>query len=98
MRCHRRRCRSGLALRRDHGTPYTADDFLNQVTFWGSAPSFACVAERVNRTLQEQVIHGRVFKTVEEVRAAVTALKDRYNHHGRLEKLGFMSPREARQA
>ena len=96
----------GLALRMDHGTQYTADDFLNQVKFWGIAPSFAFVAEpqtngvaeRFNRTLKEQAIHGRVFRNVEEVRAAVTEFKDRYNHHWRLEKLGFMSPHEARQA
>jgi len=96
----------GLALRMDNGTQYTADDFLNQVKFWGIAPSFAFVAEpqtngvaeRFNRTLKEQAIHGRVFKNVEELRAAVTAFKERYNHHWRLEKLGFMSPLEARQA
>ena len=96
----------GLALRMDHGTQYTADDFLNQVKFWGIAPSFAFVAEpqtngvaeRFNRTLKEQTLHGRVFRNVEEVRAAVTAFKDRYNRHWRLEKLGFMSPHEARQA
>jgi putative transposase len=96
----------GLTLRMDHGTQYTADDFLNQIKFWGIAPSFAFVAEpqtngvaeRFNRTLKEQVIHGRVFKNVDEVRAAVTAFKDLYNRHWRLEKLGFMSPLEARQA
>jgi putative transposase len=96
----------GLTLRMDHGTQYTADDFLNQVRFWGIAPSFAFVAEpetngvaeRFNRTLKEQAIYGRVFKNVEEVRAAVTAFKDLYNQHWRLEKLGFMSPLEARQA
>lgn len=96
----------GLALRMDNGTQYTADDFLNQVKFWGIAPSFAFVAEpqtngvaeRFNRTLKEQVIHGRTFRNVEEVRAAVTAFRERYNHHWRLEKLGFMSPHEARQA
>ena len=96
----------GLVLRMDHGTQYTADDFLNQVKFWGIAPSFAFVAEpqtngvaeRFNRTLKEQAIHGRLFKNVEDVRAAVTAFKDRYNRHWRLEKLDFMSPYEARQA
>ena len=96
----------GLALRMDHGTQYTADDFLNQVKFWGIAPSFAFiaepqtngVAERFNRTLKEQAIYGRVFKNVEEVRVAVTEFRDRYNRHWRLEKLGFMSPLEARQA
>ena len=96
----------GLTLRIDHGTQYTADDFLNQVRFWGVAPSFAFVAEpqtngvaeRFNRTLKEQVIHGRVFRNVEEVRAEVTAFKVLYNQLWRLEKLGFMSPLEARQA
>ena len=96
----------GLALRMDNGTQYTADDFLNQVKFWGIAPSFAfvaepqtnSVAERFNRTLKEQAIHGRIFTNVEEVRAAVTAFKDRYNRHWRLEKLGFMSHLEARPA
>ena len=70
------------------------------------APSFAFVAEpqtngvaeRFNRTLKEQVVHGRFFKNVEEVRAAVNAFKDLYNRHWRLEKLGFTSPLEARRA
>ena len=96
----------GLALRMDHGRQYTADDFLNQIKFWGVAPSFAFVAEpqtngvaeRFNRTLKEQAIYGRIFKDVESVRAAVSEFKDRYNRHWRLEKLGFMSPLEARQA
>lgn len=96
----------GLALRMDHGTQYTADDFLNQVKFWGIAPSFAFVAEpqtngvaeRFNRTLKEQVFHGRVFMNLAEVRAAVAEFKDRYNCHWRLEKTGFMSPLEVRQA
>ncbi len=95
-----------LRMRMDNGTQYTADDFLNQVKFWGITPSFAFVAEpqtngvaeRFNRTLKEQAIHGRLFKNVEEVRAAVTSFRDRYNRHWRLEKLGFMSPLEARQA
>lgn len=96
----------GLTLRMDHGTQYTSDDFLNQIRFWGVAPSFAFVAEpqtngvaeRFNRTLKEQVIHGRVLRNLEEVRGVVTEFKERYNRHWRLEKLGFLSPLEARQA
>ena len=72
----------------------------------GTPPSFAFVAEpqthgvaeRFNRTLKEQAIHGRIFRNVEEVRKAVTEFRDRDNRHWRLEKLGFMSPLEARQA
>lgn len=96
----------GLSLRFDHGTQYMADHFLNQVRFWGIAPSPAFVAEpqtngvaeRFNRTLKEQAIHGRVFRTLEDVRQAVGEFVERYNAHWRLEKLGFLSPHEARQA
>jgi transposase InsO family protein len=55
------------------------------------------VAERFNRTLKEQVIHGRTYRNVEEFRAAVTDFVHTYNHHWRLEKLGFLTPVEARQ-
>ena len=97
---------NGLKLRMDHGTQHTADDFLKQVEFWGIDKSFAFVAEpqtngvaeRFNRTLKEQAIHGRIFRNLEEVRQAVTEFRDRYNRHWRLEKPGFMSPLEARQS
>jgi len=64
----------------DHGTQYTADDFLKQIAFWGIGRSFAFVAEpqtndvieRFNRTLKEQAIHGRLFRNLEEVKRAVT--------------------------
>jgi transposase InsO family protein len=90
----------GLALRMDHGTQYMADHFLNQVKFWGIAPSFAFVAqpqtngvaERFNRTLKEQAIYGRVFRNIEEVRRAVAEFVERYNTHWRLEKLDFKTP------
>ncbi len=38
------------------------------------------------------------FKNLEEVRAVVAEFKDRYNRHWRLERMGFMSPLEVRQA
>ena len=96
----------GLKLRRDHGTQDIANDFLKQIEFRGIDTSFAFVAEpqtngvveRFNRTLKEPAIHGHSFRNVEEVRAVVSAFKDRYNRHWRLEKPGFLSPREARQS
>jgi putative transposase len=97
---------AGLTLRMDHGSQYTSEDFRNQLKFWGVTPSYAFVAEpqtngvaeRFNRTMKEQTIHGRIFRNVDEVRDAVVDFKDRYNREWRLEKLGFMSPLEARQA
>ncbi|MEX3548227.1 MAG: integrase core domain-containing protein, partial [Burkholderia sp.] len=96
----------GLSLRMDHGSQYTADDFRAQIKFWGMTPSYAFVAEpqtngiaeRFNRAMKEPAIHGRLFKNAEEVRAAAVAFKNRYNREWRLEKLGFKSPLEARQA
>jgi len=96
----------GLALRMDHGSQYTSDHFLNQIRYWGITPSFAFVAEpetngvaeRFNRTLKEQAIYGRIFRNLEEVREAVDAFVKRYNANWRLEKLGFQTPLEARQA
>jgi transposase InsO family protein len=95
----------GLALRMDHGTQYLSDHFVEQIQFWGITPSFAFVeqpqtngvAERFNRTLKEQAIHGRIFRTLHELRVAVAAFVERYNHEWRLEKLGFQTPCEARK-
>jgi transposase InsO family protein len=96
----------GLCLRFDHGTQYMADHFLNQIRFWGitlspalkAEPQTNGVAERFNRTLEEQAIHGRVLRNLEAVRRAVGEFVERYNAHWRLEKVDFLSPREARQA
>ena len=52
------------------------------------------VAERFIRTMKEQAIYGRVFKNVEEVREAVAAFLETYHTPWRLEKLGFMTPKE----
>ena len=96
----------GLALRMDHGTQYLSDHFLNQLKYWGIAPSFAFVsepetngvAERFNRTLKEQAIYGRIFRTVEDVRQTVKTFVERYNSEWRPEKNAFRSPREIRQS
>ena len=96
----------GLRLRMDHGSQYLTDHFINQVRFWGIKPSFAFVeqpqtngvAERFNRTLKEQVIYGRIFGNIEDVRRAVGKFVEDYNAQWRVEKNGFISPRRARQA
>ena len=95
----------GLALRMDHGSQYLSDHFLKQIRYWGVHPSFGFVeepetngvAERWNRTLKEQAIHGRIFQNLEAVRAAVADFVERYNQTWRLEKLGYHTPIEARE-
>ena len=93
----------GLALRMDHGSQYLSDHFLKQIRYWGIHPSFGFVeepetngvAERWNRTLKEQAIHGRIFQNLEAVRVAVADFVERYNQTWRLEKLGYQTPIEA---
>jgi transposase InsO family protein len=96
----------GLALRHDHGSTFMADHFQNQVRFWGISPSYAFVAEpetngvieRLFRTFKEQVVHGRVFQTIDEVREAVREFAARYNAEWLIEKNGYLSPLNARAA
>jgi len=95
----------GLTLRMDHGTQYLSDHFINQARFWGIEASYAFleepqtngVVERFNRTLKEQVVYGRVFRDLEELRVAVTAFVETYNREWLLEKNGFLSPLQTRQ-
>lgn len=95
----------GLSLRMDHGTQYVSDHFRNQVRFWGIETSYAFVAEpqtngvaeRFMKTLKEQVVHGQVFRNVEELRAAIATFVELYNNEWLVEKVGFVSPRRARE-
>jgi hypothetical protein len=45
-------------------------------------------AERCNRTLKEQAIHGRISQNLEAMRAAVAEFVEQYNKIWRLEKIG----------
>lgn len=96
----------GVELRHDHGSQYLTDYFQGQSRFHGFTPSFAFVGEpetngvveRFNRTLKEQIIHGRTYRNRTELAAAVTAFVILYNRDWRLEKLRYKSPLEARRA
>ena len=84
----------GLRLRHDHGSNYLADDFQQEIAFFGieSSPSFVRapegngVAERFIRTLKENLLWVRSFETIEDLRLAVLAFKRTYNEHWMLEK------------
>ena len=96
----------GVAVRHDHGSAFMADHFQHQIRFWGLAPGYAFVAEpetngvaeRFFRTLKEQIVHGRIYQTIDEVRAAVRDFVDRYNAAWLIEKNGLLSPLDARAA
>jgi putative transposase len=96
----------GLALRHDHGSAFMADVFQKRMRFWGVAPSYAFVAEpetngcieRLFRTLKEQIVHGRIFQTIDELRDAVRSFVARYNAEWLVEKNGHRSPADMRAA
>ena len=84
----------------DHGSQYLSDHFTNQIKFWGIQPSYAFVAEpqangvaeRFNRTLKEQIIHGRIYRSIAELRDAVRDFVELYNAQWIVEKNGYLSP------
>ena len=96
----------GLALRHDHGSNFMAEAFQKQIRFWGISPSYAFVGEpetngvieRLFRTLKEQIVHGRIFQTIDEVRDAVRSFVARYNAEWLIEKNGHRSPADMRAA
>ena len=96
--------RADVINRRD--TQYLSDHFTNQIKFWGIQPSYAFVAEpqtngvaeRFNRTLKEQIIHGRIYRNIAELRDAVRDFVELYNAQWIVEKNGYLSPAQARQA
>ena len=87
-------------MRADNGPQYIARLFTRQIAHWGMALSHAFphqpetngVCERFFRTLKEQAIFGRIFRTTAEVKAAVSEFVARYNASWHLARLGFRSP------
>lgn len=97
---------TGLAMRHDHGSQYLSDDFQAELRFLGitSSPAFVrqpegngCI-ERFFRTLKEQLLWVRHFRDVEELRQGLLAFKETYNQEWLIERLGFRSPAQVRQA
>ena len=89
----------GPALRHDHGSNFMAEHFQKQIRFWGLAPSYAFVGEpqtngvieRFFRTLKEQVVYGRIYQTIDDVRDAVHIFVARYNADWLIDKNGQRS-------
>lgn len=95
----------GLTLRHDHGTQYLADDFQDEIAFLGfeSSPAFVRApegngcAERLIRTLKEQLLWVRAFDSVEELRQALKAWQQTYNERWLIERHGHRSPASVRR-
>jgi putative transposase len=55
-----------------------------------------CV-ERFLRTLKEQLLWVKVFRNVEELRCALTEFRERYHQRWIVQRLGYLTPTQARQ-
>ncbi|HEY7066640.1 MAG TPA: integrase core domain-containing protein [Chloroflexota bacterium] len=97
---------AGLALRHAHGSQFMSDHFQAELRFLGitSSPAFVrepegngC-AERFIRTLKEQVLWVEHFATVEDLRQALLAFRERYNHEWLIGRHGHRSPAAVRTA
>jgi len=94
----------GLAMRHDHGSPFVSELFQSELSFLGifSSPAYVrepegngC-AERFIRTLKEQLLWLQRFDGLDDLQSALAAFKQRYNHHWRIERHGYLSPAEQR--
>jgi len=95
---------TGLQIRHDHGSQFMSDHFQMEIRFLGmeSSPAFVrqpegngCI-ERFFRTLKQQLLWVRHFQDLEELQQALREFRDRYNREWLIERLGFQSPRQAR--
>ena len=97
---------AGLALRTDHGSQYLSNHFGAEIKHWGIRHSLALVGEpqtngvieRFWKTFKKQVLEGRIYQTLADLREAVRAWAALYNREWRVGKLKGLSPDEARQA
>lgn len=94
----------GLELRTDHGSQYTGADCEAFCAQWRlehtlapvGRPTGNSVAERVIRTLKEEVIWLRDWQSLAEVQAALAAWTTLYNHVRPHQALKYATPAERR--
>ena len=60
------------------------------------APGGNGCAERFIRTLKENLLWVRIFRTVEELRLALLDFRQTYNEHWPIERQGYRSPAQLR--
>ena len=96
----------GLGLRHDWGPQYTAHQFQGELRWLGirstasyvGEPECNGVAERFMRTLKEECLYLHDFETLEQARHEIGAFIERYNNGWILERHGYQTPTQARQA
>jgi len=101
----RKNIAEGLSLRHDHGTQYMAHDFQKEIKWLGikSSPSFIRMpecngcAERFIRTLKENLLWVRHFKTIEDLRLALLEFRETYNEKWIMQRHSYKTPAQFRR-
>lgn len=97
---------ASLKLRHDHGSQYMSHHFQGELRFLGieSSPAFVrspegngC-SERFIRTLKEQLLWVKTFRTVEELRLALHDWVRTYNDQWLIGRHRHRTPRQVREA
>ncbi len=96
---------TGLSIRHDHGSQYMSHDFQKEISWLGASSSPAFIrapegngcAERFIRTLKENLLWVRTFRTVEELRLALLEFRQTYNERWLIERHGHRSPAQFRR-
>ena len=94
----------GLEYRTDHGSVFTGGDCAALCTTWRLDHTFSpvgrptgnAVAERVIQTMKIELLWTRDWEDLDEVRAALEAWRQFYNHERPHEALGWQTPAERR--
>jgi transposase InsO family protein len=103
---YREEIAAGLARRHDHGSQFRSDHVQAGLRFLSitSSPAFVrepegngC-AERFIRTLKERLLWVERFATGGELRRALLACRDRYNHEWLIGRHRHRSPAAVREA
>lgn len=95
----------GLELRSDHGPQYTGGDCEDLCTEWNmhhtmsriGRPTGNAVAERVIRTMKEECIWLRDWRSRAELEAALRTWREKYNDERPHQSLQWQTPSEVRQ-
>jgi putative transposase len=97
---------AGLALRYDGGPCFCSHHYQAEIDFLGitRSPAFhyepetnGCV-EKFLQTLKEQVLWIERFDTLDELRIRIREFAVDFNEHWLLERHGYRTPRQARDA
>lgn len=96
----------GLGLRHDWGPQYTAHQFQGELRWLGirstasyvREPECNGVAERFMRTLKEECLYLHDFESLEQAKLVIGEFIEKYNRGWLLERHGYRTPTEVRQA